>query len=99
MSMIGDPASRQTDQPGNSLGSALPRGEPRMAARKKRTTGDREGGQQGPKPAKKPTPLGTDTALTLPTSKSKSLSLTYWDVWFALVAVRDFGGDCGRLAE
>ena len=70
-----------------------------MAARRKRTTGDQEGEPQGPKSAKKPTPLGTDTALTLPTSKGKSLGLTYWDVWFALVAVRDCGGDCGRLAE
>jgi hypothetical protein len=70
-----------------------------MAARKKRTTAGQEEEQQGPKPARKPTPLGNDTALTLPTSKGKSLSLSYWDVWFALVAVRDCGGDCGRLAE
>ena len=33
-----------------------------MAARKNRTTGDHEAERQGPKPAKKPTPLGTDPA-------------------------------------
>jgi hypothetical protein len=49
-------------------------------------------------PAKKPTPLGIDTALSLPAAKGKPLVLTYWDLWFALVAVRDYAGDFGRLA-
>ena len=70
-----------------------------MAARKKRTTGDQGGGPQGPKPAKKPTPLGTDTAITLPVAKGKPILLTYWDLWFALVAVRDCGGDFVPLAD
>lgn len=70
-----------------------------MAARKKRPPASQGEAGQEQKPVNKPTPLGTDPALTLPTSKVKSLSLTYWDLWFALVAVRDCGGDFGRLAE
>src|SRR5260370_32788575 len=52
-----------------------------------------------PKAAKKPTPVGTDRALSLPTSKGKTLHLSYWDLWFALVAERDFDGDLLRLAR
>jgi hypothetical protein len=48
---------------------------------------------------KKPTPLGTDFALNAPAASGGPLPLTYWDVWFALVATRDCGGDLGRLAE
>jgi hypothetical protein len=49
--------------------------------------------------ARKPLPLGTDPAVTLPAARGESLPLTYWDLWFALVAARDCGGDLGRLAE
>src|SRR5205823_1361942 len=38
-------------------------------------------------------------AMSVPTSEGKPLVLTYWDVWFALVAMRECGGDLGRLAE
>lgn len=48
---------------------------------------------------KKPTPLGTDPALTVPTSKAKPLVLSYWDLWFALVAVRECGGNFDHLAD
>jgi hypothetical protein len=51
------------------------------------------------KPVKKPTPIGPEIALILPTTEGKSLELSYWDLWFALVAVKDFGGDLDRLAE
>jgi hypothetical protein len=70
-----------------------------MAARKKQPPVDEGEARSGQKPVKKPTPLGTDPALTLRISKGRSLSLTYWDLWFALVAVRDYAGDFGRLAE
>jgi hypothetical protein len=50
-------------------------------------------------PAKKPTPIGPDLALTLPTTQGKALELSYWDLWFALVAVGMHDGDLDRLAE
>src|SRR4051794_1926698 len=49
--------------------------------------------------ARKPVPLGTDPAVTLPAARGGPLPLTYWDLWFALVAAKDCGGDLGRLAE
>ena len=70
-----------------------------MAARKKQPTADESRAESGQKPVKKPTPLGTDPALTLPTSRGESIVLSFWDLWFALVAVKDCGGDFGRLAE
>ena len=48
---------------------------------------------------KKPMPLGTDLAVTVPAVQGEPLPLTYWDVWFALVAAKDCGGDLNRLAE
>jgi hypothetical protein len=68
-----------------------------MAARKKGPA--KTEAETGRESMKKPTPLGTDPALTMPTSKGKALDLTFWDVWFALVAVRDYGGDFMRLAD
>jgi len=41
---------------------------------------------------KKPTMLGNDIALTLPVGGA-AFNVSYWDLWFALVAARDFGGD------
>jgi hypothetical protein len=51
------------------------------------------------KPAKKPAPVGTDRALALPTIQGKTLELSFWDLWFALVASRDSEGDLLRLAR
>ena len=70
-----------------------------MAARKKGPlkTGDEDDRPQ--KPVKKPTPLGTDQALELPTAKGKSLDLIFWDLWFAMVAVKDCDGDFERLSH
>jgi hypothetical protein len=48
---------------------------------------------------KKPAPLGTDPAATVPATQGESLPLTYWDVWFVLVAAKDCAGDLNRLAE
>jgi len=47
---------------------------------------------------KKSTPLGIDIAVTLRNVQGAPFDLTYWDVWFALVAQKDFDGDLGRLA-
>jgi hypothetical protein len=51
------------------------------------------------KTAKKPAPVGTDHAVSLPTPKGKTVPLTYWDLWFALIAARDSAGDLLRLAQ
>src|SRR5262245_55493468 len=70
-----------------------------MVARKKRTTSTQAEAGRGQEHVKKPTPIGPELALSLPTTQGDSLDLSYWDLWFALVAVKDFGGDLDRLAE
>src|SRR4051812_1049711 len=70
-----------------------------MAARRKRTPAERDESGPGQKPVKKPTPTGPELALILPTTQSKPLGLSYWDLWFALVAVRAHDGNLDRLAE
>jgi hypothetical protein len=51
------------------------------------------------KPAKKPIPVGTDQALSLPLVGNKVLHLTYWDLWFALVAANECGRDLMHLGH
>jgi len=46
---------------------------------------------------KKSTPVGRDGALVLPTASAQPLELSYWDLWFALVADADFDGSWDRL--
>src|SRR4051794_29736254 len=70
-----------------------------MASRKKDPAKLGDEAEPSEKPAKKPTPLGPDLALTLPTTRGKALELSYWDLWFALVAVTAHDGDLDRLAE
>src|SRR3954453_3951806 len=70
-----------------------------MVARRKSTPAEHTAAGQGEKPVKKPTPIGPELALNLPTAQGKSLDLSYWDLWFALVAVRVHDGDLDRLAE
>ena len=56
--------------------------------------------QEPARPApKRATVLGTDHAVTLPTAQGTSLQLSYWDLWFLLVAVQMHGGDLDRLAS
>ena len=49
-----------------------------MAARKKQPTADDSRAEPGQKPIKRPTPLGTDRALTVRTSGGESIVLSYW---------------------
>jgi hypothetical protein len=70
-----------------------------MSARKKPKPSNPIEEGVGQKPAKKPIPLGIDTAITLPSAKGSPVVLTYWDLWFALVAVKDCGGSLARLWE
>jgi hypothetical protein len=55
--------------------------------------------EQAPQPQKRPTISGTDHALTIPTTQGTSLDLSYWDLWFSIVAVHTYDGDLDRLAN
>jgi hypothetical protein len=70
-----------------------------MAYRKHQPQGGDREVKSGQKPVKKPTPRGIDPALSVRTSEGKAIVLTCWDLWFALVAVNDYGGSLDRLAR
>ena len=46
---------------------------------------------------KKSTPMGPDGALVLSAASEQALALSYWDLWFALVADADFDGSGDRF--
>src|SRR5215471_10646622 len=48
---------------------------------------------------KKSTPVGRECALVLPTVSGQALELSYWDLWFVLVADADFAGSWDRFVE
>ena len=48
---------------------------------------------------KKSTPVGRESALVLPAASGQALELSYWDLWFALVADADFEGSWERFVE
>src|SRR4029450_924675 len=48
---------------------------------------------------KKSTPVGRECALVLPAASGQALELSYWDLWFALVADTDFDGSWDRFVE
>ncbi len=70
-----------------------------MAKKAKWSEEDPTSQEPEPQAPKKPTILGTDLALSLPTAQGTSLHLSYWDLWFALVAVMMHDGDLNRLAN
>jgi hypothetical protein len=70
-----------------------------MAKKAKRSEENPPSQEPAPQAPKKPTILGTDLALSLPTDQGTSLHLSYWDLWFALVAVMMHDGDLDRLAD
>jgi hypothetical protein len=49
--------------------------------------------------AKKSTPVGRECALVLPAASGQALELSYWDLWFALVADADVAGRWERFVE
>ena len=67
-----------------------------MAARKKgpsKAPGERPTGRSPPRSPSRSAPTRPSPCRR----RRASLSiLTYWDLWFALVAVKDFGGDIGH---
>jgi hypothetical protein len=75
-----------------------PRKDSRMAKKK---GSDKRPSTQEPTPQapKKPAILGSDHALTLLTPQSASLDLSYWDLWFCIVAVQMHDSDLHRLAD
>jgi hypothetical protein len=52
-----------------------------------------------PQPQKRPTISGNDHALTISNTQGTSLDLSYWDLWFGLVAVQMHDSDLDRLAD
>jgi hypothetical protein len=48
---------------------------------------------------KKSAPVGPECALVLSTTSGAALALSYWDLWFALVADADFEGSWERFVE
>src|SRR6516225_8352587 len=52
-----------------------------------------------PQAQKRPTISGIDHALTVPTTQGTSLDVSYWDLWFCIVAVQMHDGDLNRLAD
>jgi len=48
---------------------------------------------------KKSTPVGRECAFVLPAASGQALELSYWDLWFALVADADFEGSWERFVE
>lgn len=48
---------------------------------------------------KKSAPVGPECALVLSTTSGSTLALSYWDLWFALVADADFEGSWERFVE
>jgi hypothetical protein len=66
---------------------------------KKKRSADLPNQEVGPEAPKRPTILGTDHALTLPTAQGTSLELSYWDLWFSIIAVLMHDGDLDRLAK
>jgi len=70
-----------------------------MAKKLKRSEENPPRQEPAPKAPKKPTIRGTDDAVTLPTAQGTSLQVSYWDLWFSIVAVLRHGGDLNRLAN
>ncbi len=66
---------------------------------KKKSAANLSNQEAGSEVPKRPTILGTDQALSLPTARGTSLQLSYWDFWFALVAVMMHDGHLDRLAK
>jgi hypothetical protein len=48
---------------------------------------------------KQPAPAGPECALVLSVPSKPALALSYWDLWFALVADADFAGSWERFVE
>src|SRR5262249_6692270 len=71
------------------------RGEALMPTRRSSTSTSRD---NTPRLAgKQSTPLGPECALVLSAASEQALTLSYWDVWFALVADADFDGSWDRF--
>jgi hypothetical protein len=70
-----------------------------MAKKTERSDGSRSSRELTPETPKKPRVIGTDHALTLSTAQGTSLDLSYWDLWFSIVAVLTHDGHLDRLSN
>jgi hypothetical protein len=70
-----------------------------MAKKLKRSEEVLPGQEPASKATKKPKILGTDHALTLPSDQGPSLDLSYWDLWFGIVAVLMHDDNLDGLAK
>ncbi len=55
--------------------------------------------QPEPQPQKRPSISGNDHAASVTTAQGTSLELSYWDLWFCIVAVHMHDGDLDNLAN
>jgi hypothetical protein len=73
------------------------RGDTRMPARRRSTS---TGSSATPRSvAKNAAPLGVDCAFMLSAESRPALALSYWDLWFVLVAHTNFDGSWDRFVE
>ena len=73
------------------------RGAARMPTRRHATATERSAPSRAV--VKKSAPVGPDCALVLSAASRPALALSYWDLWFALVADADFEGSWERFVE
>lgn len=52
-----------------------------------------------PKRHKPPVPIATDLAIQVASQDGRDVPLSYWDVWYALLANAEFEGDLDRLGK
>ena len=51
------------------------------------------------RPPKQPVPVATALAIAIPTPVGGDLDLSYWDIWYALLAHDQFNGELENLAQ
>jgi hypothetical protein len=81
------------------LGDQQSRIEELQMSKKRGSEVSRPGEEAEREPSKRAIIGGPELIMTLPTAQGTSLHLSYWDLWFALVAVQMHGGDLDRLAD
>lgn len=68
-------------------------------AKNKGSANGRSSQEPPPQHHTRPRISGDDHAVTIPTSQGESLHLSYWDLWFSIVAVLRYGGNLNQLAN
>ena len=90
---------------GRTTSRAIEAGEPEgrigelQMSKKKESEVNLSGKGTEPQTPKKVTIAGPEVVMSLPTPQGKALDLSYWDRWFALVAVLMDDGNLDRVAN